>query len=51
MDSFILNSQLDELTHLMDKAREVQDVMANHAKDIPEVKLLMTIPGIDFTPP
>ena len=39
---------VDELIYLMNKAKYVQDIMAEQAKDIPEVKLLMTIPGIDF---
>lgn len=48
IDTLLLKSYLDELIYLMDKAKYVQDVMAEQAKDISEVKLLMTIPGIDF---
>jgi transposase len=48
VNTLLLKSYLDELIYLMDKAKYVQDIMAEQAKDIPEVKLLMTIPGIDF---
>lgn len=48
IDTLLLKSYLDELIYLMNKAKYVQDIMAEQAKDIPEVKLLMTIPGIDF---
>jgi len=48
IDTLLLKSYLDELIYLMDKASYLQDVMAEQAKDISEVKLLMTIPGVDF---
>jgi transposase len=48
MDSLLLKSYLEELRYLVDKAEYIEDIMAEQGKHIPEVKLLMTIPGVGY---
>ena len=48
IDTLLLKSHLEELNYLTDKATFIEDIMAEQGKTDPDVKLLMTIPGINF---
>jgi len=48
IDSLLLKSLLEELSYLADKAEYIEDIMAEQGKHIPEVELLMTIPGVGY---
>lgn len=47
-DRFELRSQLEQLKVIVDQEEDVEREMARLGKDRKDVKLLMTIPGVDF---
>jgi len=48
INALLLHSQLEELNYLAEKAQNIEDIMAEQGKHIPEVTQLMTIPGIGY---
>jgi transposase len=48
IDALLLHSLLEELNYLIEKAQNIENIMAGQGKHIPEVTQLMTIPGIGY---
>jgi len=48
INTLLLKLYLEELNYTMNKTVYIEDIMAEQGKQLPRVKLLMTIPGIGY---
>ena len=47
-DSIVLTDLMNRLQYVRERIERMQDKLASMGRNIPEVKILMTIPGIDY---